>query len=73
MNGCRMIFLCKSCFLFLIVFVHSLALSSEFPSLVSATFEKDDDSNGHIDFIVATSVCALFVRTFPLNVFDFIE
>lgn len=27
----------------------------EFPSLVSATFEKDDDSNGHIDFIVATS------------------
>ncbi len=28
------------------------------PRLTSVVFEKDDDANGHIDFITAASVCA---------------
>lgn len=37
----------------------SLFLSAEMLRMFPVTFEKDDDSNGHIDFITAASVSCL--------------
>jgi len=36
----------------------------DFRDMISQEFEKDDDSNGHIDYIVATAVS---LPTWPFN------
>jgi len=34
-----------------------VSVSAAFKRMVPVVFEKDDDDNGHIDFITAASVC----------------
>jgi ubiquitin-activating enzyme E1-like protein 2 len=40
------------------------------PTLANAIFEKDDDANGHIDFITATSNLRAAMYTTPLSSFS---
>jgi len=45
-----------------------LSMHAAFKRMIPVVFEKDDDDNGHIDFISAASVCYSLMGHWVYNV-----